>query len=99
MRDNLSLAKFDNNHVQSGHRHWRRMLSPLRCHHRIRSYTTPLFFVAGDSPGIIGGVHLLCDEAGLRDFLQQLGIATVLCLLFCLKAVAKVHGEGQEQPG
>ncbi|ECL7345084.1 hypothetical protein FTS55_15765 [Salmonella enterica subsp. enterica] len=57
------------------------------------------FLLLAIARAIIGGVHLLCDEAGLRDFLQQLGIATVLCLLFCLKAVAKVHGEGQEQPG
>lgn len=32
-------------------------------------------------------VHLLCDEAGLRDVLQQLGIASVLYLLFWLKAI------------
>ncbi|HAU3224891.1 TPA: hypothetical protein N2F56_004136 [Salmonella enterica] len=36
---------------------------------------------------IIGCVHLLCDEAGLRGFLLQLGIATVLCLLFWLKSI------------
>ena len=36
---------------------------------------------------IIGSVHVLCDEAGLRDFLQQLGIATGICLVFWLKAI------------
>ena len=36
---------------------------------------------------IIGVVHLLCEEAGLRDFMQQLGITTVLCLLFWMKAI------------
>lgn len=36
---------------------------------------------------IIGGVHLLCDEVGLRDFVQQLGIATGICLVCWLKAI------------
>ncbi|EAA5259378.1 hypothetical protein DP804_23330 [Salmonella enterica subsp. enterica] len=36
---------------------------------------------------IIVGVHLLCDNAGLHDFLQQLGIASVLCLLVWIKAI------------
>lgn len=36
---------------------------------------------------IMGGVHLLCDNAGLDDFLPQLGIATILNLLIWLKAI------------
>ncbi|ECE0486475.1 hypothetical protein KX75_20090 [Salmonella enterica subsp. enterica] len=36
---------------------------------------------------IIAGIHLLCDDAGLHDFLLQLGIAAVLCLLAWIKAI------------
>lgn len=40
---------------------------------------------------IIGGVHILCDDIGLDDFLLQLTIASIFCLLIWLKAIRALN--------
>lgn len=39
---------------------------------------------------IIGGVHLLCDDFGVVDFMVQLGIATLLCLVVWVKVIRRL---------